>query len=148
MCRRKAEPDHENIRTLVYTFYDRVRDDALLGPIFNTALKDHWDEHLPKMCHFWASLVLGEKTYQGNVLRAHQPFTHLAPQHFNRWLYLFLDTVESLYEPAAAVRFMEPALRIAQSLQLNLFGRNYKIPAQQQTLIDCIAPKRHQEKED
>jgi hemoglobin len=60
---------------------------------------------------------------------------------------MFLDTVESRYEPAAAIRFMEPALRIAQSLQLSRFGWNYTIPAEQQDLLDRIAPARREREE-
>jgi len=110
--------------------------------VFDATLAGRWDDHLPKMCTFWASLVLGAKQYRGNVQQAHQPLAGIEPQHFSRWLYLFLDTVESRYEPAAAVRFMEPALRIAQSLQLSRFGWDYKIPAEQQALLERVAPKR------
>jgi hemoglobin len=139
---RYAEPTADNIRELVYAFYDRVRADALLGPAFEQKLAGRWDEHLPKMCVFWGSLVLGAKQYRGNVQQAHMPLAGLEPRHFSRWLFLFLDTVESRYEPAAAVRFMEPALRIAQSLQLSKFGWDYRIPAEQQDLLDRIAPRR------
>jgi hemoglobin len=86
--------------------------------------------------------VLGAKQYRGNVQQAHQPLEGVEPQHFSRWLYLFLDTVESRYQPAAAVRFMEPALRIAQSLQLSRFGWDYKVPPEQQALLERVAPKR------
>jgi hemoglobin len=137
---RNAEPTEANIRELVYAFYDRVRADATLGPLFEQKLAGRWDEHLPKMCMFWASLVLGAKQYRGNVQQAHQPLSGLEPHHFSHWLYLFLDTVESRYEPAAAVRFMEPALRIAQSLQLSKFGWDYTIPEEQRALLDRIAP--------
>lgn len=138
---RHTEPTEDNIRELIYAFYDRVRDDAMLGPVFDGVLAGRWDDHLPKMCRFWASLVLGSKTYQGNVQQAHQPLPGIEPQHFSHWLYLFLDTVESRYRPAAAVQFMEPALRIAQSLQLSRFGWQYKIPAEQQALLARIAPR-------
>jgi hemoglobin len=139
---RAAEPTEANVRDLVYGFYDRVRADPLLGPVFDAKLAGRWDDHLPKMCTFWGSLVLGAKQYRGNVQQAHQPLEGIEPQHFSRWLYLFLDTVESRYQPAAAVRFMEPALRIAQSLQLSRFGWDYKIPAEQQALLDRVAPRR------
>ncbi|MEM5437155.1 group III truncated hemoglobin [Paraburkholderia diazotrophica] len=142
LATRYAEPDEENIRELVYAFYDRVRADALLGPVFEEKLAGRWDEHLPKMCVFWGSLVLGAKQYRGNVQQAHMPLAGVEPRHFSHWLYLFLDTVESRYEPAAAVRFMEPALRIAQSLQLSRFGWDYQIPAEQQALLERIAPRR------
>jgi hemoglobin len=139
---RHAEPTENNIRELVYAFYDRVRADELLGPAFEQKLAGRWDDHLPKMCVFWGSLVLGAKQYRGNVQQAHVPLAGIEPQHFSRWLYLFLDTVESRYEPAAAVRFMEPALRIAQSLQLSRFGWDYQIPAEQQALLERVAPRR------
>ncbi|MBN3767418.1 group III truncated hemoglobin [Burkholderia sp. Ac-20365] len=147
LAKRYAEATEDNIRELVYAFYDRVRADALLGPAFEQKLAGRWDEHLPKMCVFWGSLVLGAKQYRGNVQQAHMPLEGLEPRHFSRWLFLFLDTVESRYEPAAAVRFMEPALRIAQSLQLSKFGWDYQIPAEQQALLERIAPRRRSREE-
>jgi len=142
---RHAEPTEANIRELVYAFYDRVRADELLGPVFDAKLAGRWDEHLPKMCRFWGSIVLGTKTYRGNVQQVHQPLGGIEPRHFSRWLFLFLDTVETRFRPAAAVRFMEPALRIAQSLQLSRFGWDYAIPPEQQALLERIAPRRPSE---
>lgn len=135
---RYAEPDESNVRSLVEAFYRRVDDDPLLGPIFSRELTGRWDEHLAKMTTFWSSLVLGSKQYRGNVQEAHRPLGDIEPQHFARWLSLFLNTVEARYEPAAAVQFMEPALRIAQSLQLSKFGWDYPIPAEQQELLAAL----------
>lgn len=140
---RYPEPTEANIRELVYAFYDRVRADPLLGPVFDAVLAGRWDTHLPKMCTFWGSLVLGDKRYRGNVQQAHQPLEGVEPRHFSRWLHLFLDTACERYEPAAAVRFIEPALRIAQSLQLSRFGWDYTIPPEQRALLERVAPKRH-----
>jgi hemoglobin len=139
---RYPTPTEANIHELVYAFYDRVRADALLGPVFEAPLAGRWDDHLPTMCAFWGSVVLGAKQYRGNVQQAHAALAGIEPRHFSRWLHLFLDTVEKRYEPAAAIRFMEPALRIAQSLQLSRFGWDYAVPEQQQALLDHIAPKR------
>ncbi len=133
---RFAVADKTNIRTFVDAFYRRVDEDALLGPIFERELAGRWEPHLEKMTRFWSSLVLGSRTYRGNVQEAHRPLTELEPQHFARWLTLFLNMVESTYEPAAAVLFMEPALRIAQSLQLSQFGWDYRIP---DTQVDLLA---------
>ncbi|MCM2544360.1 group III truncated hemoglobin [Burkholderia glumae] len=145
---RAAEPTVENIAALVDAFYERVRADPLLGPVFAAKLDGRWDQHLPKMVTFWSSLVLGTKNYRGNVQAKHQPLDGLEPAHFSRWLTLFLQTVTARYAPAAAVRFMEPALRIAQSLQLSHFGWDYRIPAEQQALLDAIAPKRPRDGDD
>ncbi|WP_241238608.1 group III truncated hemoglobin [Burkholderia gladioli] len=142
---REAEPSEDNIRGLVDAFYLQVRADPLLGPVFGARLDGRWDEHLPKMVAFWSNLVLGTKGYRGNLQARHQPLEGVEPAHFSRWLALFLRTVEARYQPAAAVRFMEPALRIAQSLQLSRFGWDYRIPDEQQALLDAIAPKRQRE---
>ncbi|MCG7403671.1 MULTISPECIES: group III truncated hemoglobin [Caballeronia] len=139
---RECAPSEANVRALVDAFYRRVDDDALLGPIFSRALAGRWDEHLAKMTTFWSSLVLGSKQYRGNVQEAHRPIDDIEPQHFARWLSLFLNTVESRYEPAAAVQFMEPALRIAQSLQLSKFGWDYEIPVEQQELLAALKRQR------
>jgi hemoglobin len=139
---RAATPTDANVRALVEAFYRRVDDDALLGPIFSRELTGRWDEHLAKMTSFWSSLVLGSKQYRGNVQEAHRPLADIEPRHFARWLSLFLNTVEQRYQPAAAVQFMEPALRIAQSLQLSKFGWDYQIPAEQQELLAALRRQR------
>ncbi|MDR5757331.1 group III truncated hemoglobin [Caballeronia sp. LZ035] len=139
---REREPSADNVRALVEAFYRRVDDDPLLGPIFSHALEGRWDEHLDKMTSFWSSLVLGTKDYRGNVQEAHRPLDGIEPRHFARWLSLFLNTVEARYEPGAAVQFMEPALRIAQSLQLSKFGWDYQVPAEQQDLLAALKRRR------
>lgn len=138
---RIAALNEAGVHALVHRFYARVRADDALGPIFEHAIGDAWDPHLAKMCDFWASIALGAKRYKGNVQLAHQPLKGIEPAHFSRWLYLFLDTIEQLFEPAAAVRLMEPALRIAESLQLSRFGWQYQIPPEQKALLERIAPR-------
>lgn len=41
--------DRAGIILLVDTFYDAVRADRILGPIFNDTAKVDWGVHLPKM---------------------------------------------------------------------------------------------------
>ncbi|WP_287496812.1 group III truncated hemoglobin [Pandoraea sp. CB10b_02] len=135
---RLADIDEDAVRVLVHTFYGRIRDDDMLGPVFREALEGRWDLHLDKMVAFWSSIVLGAKRYRGNVTQAHQPFGHLSGEHFSRWLSLFFDTLDKLFEPQAAFAFAEPAIRIAESLQLNLFGWQYTLPAAQRALLESV----------
>jgi len=141
----ERQPERADIAQLVDAFYGRVRDDALIGPVFAKMLEGRWDSHMPKMVDFWSSLVLREKSYQGNLKAAHQPLAGLTPEHFNRWLALFFDTVEQRYEPDAAIQFIEPALRIAHSLQLSRFGWEFKVPEAQQALLEKLRPRRKDE---
>ena len=49
--------NEEMILKVVFAFYDRIRADAVLGPIFAKEIAD-WDPHLEKMCDFWSSMLL------------------------------------------------------------------------------------------
>jgi hemoglobin len=146
-AQRHALADRANIAALIDAFYSRVRADDLLGPVFERTLDGRWEQHQPKMVDFWVGLVLGEKRYQGNLKSVHQALPDLTPAHFDRWLGLFLDTVETRYAPAAAVGFMEPALRIAHSLQLSRFGWDFKLAPAQRELLEQINPRRLRERE-
>lgn len=115
--------DEAYISTLVETFYGRVRADAVLGPVFENAIGDHWPEHLARMKDFWASVTLNAGRYSGRPVPAHKKHASIRPEHFGTWLALFEQTLVDTAPTAAAVPyFMERAHRIARSLQLALFG--------------------------
>ncbi|MFD2145824.1 group III truncated hemoglobin [Mucilaginibacter antarcticus] len=56
----------DDIKLLVDTFYDRIRTDELLAPIFNQRIQDRWPIHLEKMYKFWQTVLLEEHTYFGS----------------------------------------------------------------------------------
>ncbi|HEV8082029.1 MAG TPA: group III truncated hemoglobin [Chitinophagaceae bacterium] len=61
----------DDIKKLVDTFYDKVRRDQLIGPIFNGRIQDRWPQHLEKMYTFWQTVLLGEHTYFGTPFPPH-----------------------------------------------------------------------------
>ena len=79
----------ERIHTLVHAFYGRIREDPELAPIFETRLKDRWDVHLPRMCDFWSTVLLGTRRFHGNPMAAHMGLPGLTSAHFDRWMELF-----------------------------------------------------------
>lgn len=107
------------IKTLVHTFYARVRVDPLLGPIFNRAIAD-WDAHLDKLCAFWSSVTLMTGRYKGTPMRVHAEIDEISPLHFEQWLALFQATAIRTCPPDAAAVFVDRANRIAESLQLGI----------------------------
>ncbi|MEZ5997081.1 MAG: group III truncated hemoglobin [Hyphomonas sp.] len=114
--------DEAFIGNLVDTFYGKVRGDALIGPVFETAIGEAWDTHLPKMKAFWASMALGTKTYDGRPLPPHLRLPGLSEAHFTRWLALFNETLDEIApNPAAHDFFLERACRIAKSFQFMIF---------------------------
>jgi hemoglobin len=124
----EAGVTEDMVRALVHGFYDRVRIDPVLGPIFEREIED-WAPHLAKMCDFWSSVVLMTRRYDGRPVPAHIKIAGLDHPHFALWLELFGRTARDLCPPAAAAIFIDRAERIAQSLQLSLdFHRGHLPP--------------------
>jgi len=108
--------DDALISELVETFYDAVRSDALLGPIFLSHVAD-WTPHLARMKDFWASITLESGRFRGNPMLKHIAVGGLDNLHFDRWLILWNQTLDDIApNDAAAQVFREAADRIASSL--------------------------------
>jgi hemoglobin len=116
--RDKTGVDEDMIDRLVRAFYGRIRQDELLGPIFESRIAD-WEPHLRRMCGFWSSVVLSSGIYHGQPMRMHAPLP-VDAQHFDRWLELFEATARDLFGPMVAECFIQPARRIALSLELGI----------------------------
>lgn len=111
--------DEALIRAVVHAFYDDVRRDPLLGPVFDARIApEEWPHHLAKLCDFWSATLLRTGRYAGRPLPPHLTLPGLGEEHFRRWLRLFRDTVQRLCPPEVAVLFMDRALRIAHSFRL------------------------------
>lgn len=114
--------DEAMIEHLVHRFYARVREDALLGPVFEERVAD-WGSHLQRMCSFWSSVALMTGRYHGRPMDKHLPLP-VDAEHFDRWLALFEEVAREACPPAAAEHFIERARRIAESLELGIAGRH------------------------
>ncbi|MAM38445.1 MAG: preprotein translocase subunit TatC [Erythrobacter sp.] len=119
----RLELDDAGLEALVEAFYDRVRADSELGPIFNDAIDD-WPHHLEKLIAFWSSVMLTSGRYKGQPVPAHMKHRdRITPELFDRWLGLWKQTTDELMEPDAAIALQAKAARIAESLQLAMFFR-------------------------
>ena len=110
----------QQLSDLVHEFYRKVREDAVLGQVFNPI--PDWPAHLERMAEFWSSVMLGSGRYKGNPMMAH--LKHKAaidPSMFERWLGLWRETALEMFDPDAAIALVSKAERIAESLQLGLF---------------------------
>jgi hemoglobin len=110
------------IETLVPAFYERVRQDRLLTPIFEARISD-WEPHLENMFAFWSSLTLQTGRYHGQPMAKHIPLA-VDAHHIDRCLALFEETARDHCPPAAAERFIERARRVAESLELGIASAN------------------------
>lgn len=110
--------DEAMIERLVRGFYDRIQEDAVLGPIFAERISD-WETHLQRMFAFWSSVALMSGRYNGRPMEKHLPLP-VDSRHFDRWLAIFRKTAEDICPAAAAEHFIVRAERIAESLELGI----------------------------
>lgn len=116
--------ERASLALLVDVFYDQVRHDALLGPVFAGVIADGaWDHHKERMVAFWSTALLGAREFRGNVFGKHQAMPQLTPGHFARWLTLFEESTGALFAPADAHALLDAARGMARGLQIGLFGR-------------------------
>ena len=122
--RRPLHPhvDEAMIERLVRHFYAEVRRDPAIGPIFNRVIIGDWEPHLRTMMAFWSSVMLMSGRYKGQPMAKHLALDGVRPTHFARWLALFAQSAHAVCPPDVAAIFVDRAERIAQSLQLGMFG--------------------------
>lgn len=119
MSEKKPIESRDDIQILVDQFYAKVRQDSLIGPIFTEVAKVDWDEHLPKLYNFWSDLLLGEDSYRGRPFPPHIPL-NLEIAHFERWLKLFIQTVDDHFIGVKAEEAKRRALGIARNFLANI----------------------------
>jgi hemoglobin len=102
-----------DVEKMVVTFYDRVKSDDLLAPLF--AHLD-WPHHLPIMYNFWSSILLGDMSYNGSPLRKHLNLG-LSREHFERWLKLFTANIDAEFSGPVAEEAKGRARTIAGLFQ-------------------------------
>ncbi len=122
LTQKETGIDEGMIERLIRAFYVRVRQDAMLAPVFELRIAD-WEPHLERMFAFWSSLTLMTGRYHGQPMAKHLALP-VDAIHFDRWLALFDQTARELCPPAAAERFIERAHRVAESLELGVAGAN------------------------
>ena len=124
--------DSRDVARLVNVFYDRVRDDDMLGPIFGDVAHVDWATHLPRMYDFWESVLFARATFKGTPLVVHRALarrTPLTPVAFERWISLFHSTVDDLFSGPMADHAKNSAVRIAATMEHHISSRAAYIDA-------------------
>jgi hemoglobin len=116
----------------VRAFYAKGVADPLLGPVFTGAIPD-LDAHLEIIENFWSKSLLGTDRYQGHPFPVHMNLP-IEPEHFQRWLELFVETARETLPQTQAEQAVAKATHMTQCFQGGLFpftgadGRPSKLP--------------------
>lgn len=114
--------NREQIASLVYSFYDEIRVDAELAPVFNPVIGENWAPHLQRMVDFWSTVALGERSFRGNVFGKHMALEGVRPEHFLRWLTLWHKHTNAVLDSEHAVELQGVAHGIGRNLFYGFFG--------------------------
>ena len=140
--KRRAEAeaagvDAAFISDLVDRFYERIRGDEVLGPIFGRHISN-WGPHLDRMKAFWRSILHNSAEFSGNPMQRHMAVhdtgAALGEAEFSRWLQLFYATCDALatergVAAKAARQVSERARMIADSLLTGIATRAHGLTA-------------------
>jgi hemoglobin len=105
---KKDIEDREDIDMLMREFYAAAMSDETIGYIFTDVAKLDLDQHLPIIGDFWETLLFRTGAYarrKRNPLEVHGKLnekTPLRPEHFERWLEIFTETVDRWFAGQAA----------------------------------------------
>ncbi|SDR87779.1 hemoglobin [Maribacter dokdonensis] len=119
--------NRDDVSLLVHTFYDKIRQHELLGPIFNGHIsEEQWPAHLSKLTDFWESNLFGVRTFRGSPSKAHvnvdKNLNHTISQnHFAQWLQLWFETIDELFEGELADRAKEMARRMSTGQYIHIW---------------------------
>lgn len=117
---KKDIENRGDIELLVNSFYNKVKVDEVLGPIFTVVIPVNWAVHLPVMYQFWENAVFYTGGYTGNpmVMHAHlHKKIGLTAALFTRWLKLFDETTDALFEGEKASLAKSRACSIAKVME-------------------------------
>ena len=109
----------DDIKTMVNSFYSQVRENELIGPIFDEVIQDRWGVHLEKMYTFWQTILFEEHTYFGSPFPPHAKLP-VEAKHFEQWVSIFNQNMDNLFEGPKAEEAKWRAAKMAQMFQIKI----------------------------
>jgi hemoglobin len=122
---KKDIENNDDIQLLVNTFYEKVKGDETIRHFFTDVVHVDWEKHLPVMYRFWENIIFHTGSYSGNPMEVHQQLHSKCPMHkfhFDRWITLFNETVDELFDGEKAFQVKQRALSIATLIQIKIAG--------------------------
>lgn len=114
-----ARIGEERLRRVLWAFYAKATADPLLGPVFTGKIgpfpRGGWPLHIARLEGFWRAVTGGPSAYRGQPGPAHMGLG-VGPEHFDRWLALWEETLREELEPPQA----EAMLALAGRMRVNL----------------------------
>jgi hemoglobin len=124
---RKRIENLTDVQLLVRSFYNKVLKDDRLSPFFSSVKSSHWQRHLEVMDSFWSNVLFYTGDYNGNPFDVHKTMHRLKGldiKDLERWMELFNETMDDLFEGEKAELAKQRALSIAAIMRIDIIGND------------------------
>ncbi|ANE52532.1 group III truncated hemoglobin [Flavisolibacter tropicus] len=115
--------NREDIEKLLEAFYQQATQDPSIGRFFTEVVPLDMQQHIPVIAGFWEAILFGSRTYSKNVMAVHQHIHQLSSikkEHLDRWVQLFTQTVDRLFEGEKATLMKQRGASIATLMDIKL----------------------------
>ena len=117
---KKSDLDSsEAIELMVECFYSKIKNDPRLCFIFFELGEVDLDKHLPHIKRYWGKLLLAKPGYDRHTMNIHRALhekVNLRPADFERWLALFIETIDDSFSGPLAERAKKVASNVASNM--------------------------------
>lgn len=114
----------ESIDKLMDIFYDKIKADKDLGPIFKGKIGESeksWEHHKDKISNFWQGQLLREGDYSGQPMKAHLELPPFPQEFFDIWLCLFSQSLDMVFDSNCKDIFLRRAEMIANNFKTMIY---------------------------
>jgi hemoglobin len=121
--KRRDIASRADIELLVQRFYEKVKEDEVIGFIFTKVIPMDWEHHIPVIVDFWETILLENMVYKKNAMEVHYAVNKKLPlqkEYFDRWILLFNGTVDEMYSGVKATLAKTRASSIAAVMQFKM----------------------------
>ena len=116
-----------DIAELINCFYEKLLNDPLMAHLFTDVAKTNLKEHLPILYDFWEHILFQTGNYRRDTMKPHLDLHRMYPlkdEHFDRWLKLFDESIDELFEGEKAQQAKVRALSIATVIRIKIYKMN------------------------
>lgn len=133
--------NRDDINILITTFYSKIREEQILGPIFNHIIRD-WEAHMERLTDFWETNLLFVSKYKGNPIKVHQEVDlvfkgTITEKHFGIWLNIWIETLDQLFLGEK----VELAKRRARKMSTHLLIKMFESRTSNKTICPFLDEK-------
>jgi hemoglobin len=124
---KKDIENRADLEKMLEAFYKKVFKDDLISHFFLEVVPLDLETHIPVITDFWESVLLDGRGYRKNVMEIHLDISkksRIEKAHLDRWIKIFTETVDEMFEGTKASLAKQRAVSIATMMNIKITDPN------------------------